>query len=270
MPELPEVESIRGQLEPLIRGFRIVGANAHPSVKFSSAVDAIGHVVTGVERRGKYLLVGLDSDWDDRRELIIHLGMTGGLQVDDQPPRDPHCRARWDLDDGRHLWFRDIRRFGRVVVLNRGDHQSLPTLHAMGPEPFDPRLNPRNFYRSLTSTRQRIKTSLLSQRHVAGLGNIYTDEALWRSRINPVSRRVGPERASRLLGAIRNVLAEAISHGGTTLRDFRTPDGGQGRNQDRLDCYGRAGQPCPTCSAILARRIIDQRSTTWCPTCQIR
>ena len=270
MPELPEVESIRGQLEPLIGGARIIGATAHPSAKFSSAPNAVGHVVTGVGRRGKYLLVGLDAGRGSQRELIIHLGMTGGLQVDDQRPRDPHCRAWWHLDDGRHLWFRDVRRFGRLVVVNRGDHRSLPTLHAMGPEPFDPKLGPRRFHRSLASTRQRIKTSLLSQRHVAGLGNIYADESLWRSRISPVSRRVGPERADRLLGDIRNVLAEALRHGGTTLRDYRTPDGSRGRNQFRLDCYGRAGQPCPACGTTLAGRIVDQRSTTWCPTCQAR
>jgi len=270
MPELPEVESIRQQLEPLIRGARIVGATAHPSLKFSLASDAVGNVVTGIDRRGKYLLVGLEAGRNSQQELIIHLGMTGGLQVDNQWRRDPYCRARWQFEDGRYLWFRDIRRFGRLVVVNRGDHRSLPTLHAMGPEPFDPELDPARFHNSLASTRKHIKTSLLSQRPVAGLGNIYADEALWRSRINPVSRRVGPERADRLLGAIRNVISEALDYGGTTLRDYRKPDGSRGHNQHRLDCYGRAGQPCPACGTTLASRIINQRSTTWCPICQAR
>ena len=145
MPELPEVESIRQQLEPLIRGAQIIDATAHPSLKFSLASDAVGNMVTGIGRRGKYLLVRLESDQNSQRELIIHLGMTGCLQVDNLWSRDPYCRARWQFKDGRYLWFRDVRRFGRLVVVNRGDHRSLPTLHAMGPEPFDPELNPERF-----------------------------------------------------------------------------------------------------------------------------
>ncbi|MEE2768387.1 MAG: bifunctional DNA-formamidopyrimidine glycosylase/DNA-(apurinic or apyrimidinic site) lyase [Actinomycetota bacterium] len=270
MPELPEVESIRQQLEPLLLDAQIVGATAHPSPKFVSASAAVGHAITHIGRRGKYLLFRLNAPHRKKRELIIHLGMTGALWVGDDPPRDPHARAHWQLSDGRHFWFRDIRRFGRLAVVKPGEYQTLPTLQALGPEPFDPNLDPQRFYQSLAMTHRSIKTALLSQRPVAGLGNIYADEALWRSRISPVARQVGRDRAGRLLEAIRNVLTEALQHGGTTLKDYRTPDGNQGLNQYRLDCYGRTGHPCRRCSGTLSRRIVGQRSTTWCPTCQAR
>ena len=281
MPELPEVETVRAQLEPLVRGAVVTDARAHRSPKFASAPEAIGSAITGINRRGKYLLFGLadaaaeqsDPGPNPRqvhadRELIVHLGMTGALHVDDAPPHDPYERASWHLADGRTLWFRDIRRFGRIAVVRAGDHQSLPTLHHLGPEPFDPLLDGIRFHRSLSASRQRIKTPLLSQRPIAGVGNIYADEALWRAEIHPAVRRVGPGRADLLLGHIRDVLAEALDHGGTTLRDYRTPDRSTGRNQFRLDCYGRSGQPCRRCATPLTSRELDQRTATWCPACQ--
>ena len=290
MPELPEVETVRAQLEPLVRGAVVTDARAHHSAKFASAPEAIGSAITGITRRGKYLLFGLVDAGPDRpdtvphpgpdptqgpadRELIVHLGMTGALHVDNAPrrypnERDPYERASWDLADGRTLWFRDIRRFGRIAVVRAGDHRSLPTLYHLGPEPFDPSLDGPRFHRSLAASRRRIKTQLLSQRPIAGVGNIYADEALWRAGIHPAARRVGPDRADLLLGHVRDVLAEALDHGGTTLRDYRTPDHSTGRNQFRLDCYGRSGQPCRRCATPLTSRELDQRTATWCPTCQ--
>ena len=270
MPELPEVETVRSQLEPLVSGRRIVDADAHPSSKFSQAPAAVGHRIGAVRRRGKYLLFDLDEGDAGPRELIVHLGMTGGLHMSPSPDDDPYRRARWGLDDGRHLVFRDIRRFGRIAVVAHGDHRSLPTLHELGPEPFDLRLDAAGFHARLTRSSRRIKTHLLSQRPIAGVGNIYADEALWRSGIHPAARRVGLERSGRLLDAIRAVLAEALEHNGTTLRDFRTVDGATGSNQDRLDCYGRAGLPCGRCGAVLTSRVLDQRTSTYCPTCQAR
>lgn len=252
----------------MIRGSRIVATTAHPSGKFVSALDANNHKVTRVGRRGKYLLIGLEGKKNTAAELVIHLGMTGSIRVDGSPPQDSYCRAHWHLDNCRHLWLRDVRRFGRIAVVPQGDHLSIPTLYAMGPEPFDPNLDAHDFHRSLSSSRRRIKTYLLSQRPIAGIGNIYADEALWRSKINPSTRRVGVDRAAHLLAAIRAVLTEALQHGGTTLRDYRMPNGNKGSNQYRLDCYGRAGKPCSRCNARLTHRIVDQRSTTWCPTCQ--
>ena len=196
--------------------------------------------------------------------------MTGALHVDDAPPRDPYERASWDLVDGRILWFRDVRRFGRIAVVPAGEYRSLPTLDHLGPEPFDPSLDGRRFHRALAASRRRIKTQLLSQRPIAGVGNIYADEALWRAGIHPGARRVGTARAEALLGHVRDVLAEALDHGGTTLRDYRTPDRSSGRNQHRLDCYGRSGRPCRRCATPLTARELDQRTTTWCPRCQAR
>ena len=264
---------VRRQLEPLVSGVEILGGWSHPSEKFTSAPEAAGHRISGGSRRGKYLLFGLEgvaNHLGTERELVVHLGMTGSLYVDPTPPDDAYVRARWLLGDGRHLWFRDVRRFGRIAVVRRGDHRSLPTLRDLGPEPFDRSLTGTTFHRSLATSRRRIKTKLLSQRPIAGIGNIYADEALWRSGIHPGTRRLGPERSDRLLGHLRDVLTEALDNGGTTLRDYRTPDRGTGRNQHRLDCYGRAGRPCRTCGDVLTSRSIDQRTATWCPTCQAR
>lgn len=250
----------------------MINARSHLSAKFTSASDAIGYTIASIDRRGKYLLVGLTNttleSQPSNRELIVHLGMTGALYVDHAWPDDPYCRASWDFADGRTLWFRDIRRFGRVAVVPTGDHRSLPTLHHLGPEPFDPTLDGPRFHRSIAASRRRVKTQLLSQRPIAGVGNIYADEALWRARIHPGARRVGLARASALLNELRAVLLEALDNGGTTLRDYRTPDRSEGRNQFHLDCYGRSGRPCRRCATPLISRELDQRTTTWCPLCQ--
>jgi formamidopyrimidine-DNA glycosylase len=272
MPELPEVESIRRQLEPLITGKTIIKGHSFPSKKFSQAKLASGFDVLSVKRRGKYLLVNLEKESGGRsklKELIIHLGMTGSVSIVEEKPDDPYVRAQWELDDGRTLLFRDIRRFGRIAFVNPNDYKSLPTLNNIGPEPFDSKLTAANFHKSLSSSKSHIKTKLLSQRIIAGLGNIYVDESLWRSHINPIARRIGKERSESLLFSIREVLSEAIKNGGTTFRDYRTPDGLTGKNQHNLDCYGRAGEACNACSSILKNRVVGQRSTTWCPKCQV-
>ena len=272
MPELPEVESIRCQLEPLIAGKTILTGDSFRSKKFLQAKLASGFYVKKVERRGKYLILNLEKELNQKikfKELIIHLGMTGSVSVVEEKPDDLYIRAQWQLNDGKILLFRDIRRFGRVAVVDPGDYKSLPTLNGIGPEPFDPKLTAVSFYEALSSSRSQIKTKLLSQRIIAGLGNIYVDESLWRSKINPVARRIGKERSQKLLISIREVLHEAIENGGTTFRDYRTPDGLTGKNQHNLDCYGRAGEACKSCSSILKNRVIGQRSTTWCPQCQI-
>ncbi|RMH81479.1 MAG: bifunctional DNA-formamidopyrimidine glycosylase/DNA-(apurinic or apyrimidinic site) lyase [Actinomyces sp.] len=271
MPELPEVETIRRQLAPRVVGRTVVDVDTHPSPKFAPARATRGATVTDLRRRGKYLLAGLD----DGRELIVHLGMTGRLAVEtpaDDPPTGerPHLRAWWRFDDGSALTFTDIRRFGRLAVVPRGDHRRLPTLARLGPEPFDPTLEAATLHRALASSRRAVKTQLLSQRPVAGVGNIYADEALWDAGINPVARRLSVSRSARLLDALRAALASGLRLGGTTLRDYRDADGHTGRNQDELRCYGRAGQPCLRCGTLLRRRLVDGRGTTWCPRCQRR
>jgi formamidopyrimidine-DNA glycosylase len=265
VPELPEVETVRRGLEPVLVGRRITEGWGHPSAKFVQAPEAVGPRIDAVGRRGKYLLIELD----DGRELVVHLGMTGQLRLR-AGEDDPHVRAWWALDDGRVLELRDVRRFGRIAVVTAGDHASLPTLARQGPEPWDPALDDHGLWRNLRRGGARVKTQLLSQRPIAGVGNIYADEALWRAGIHPARRSITKVESQRLLAALRDVLAQGIANGGTTLRDYRQVDGGQGANQFELGCYGRAGHPCERCGALLRRSVIDARGTTWCPTCQPR
>ncbi len=274
MPELPEVETIRRQLEPLLRGAEITDATAHWSEKFSPAMDAIGTSIEGVERRGKYLLFVLD----DGNELVAHLGMTGSFQVverqagavPDLDQHGPHTRAVWALADGRHLVFRDTRRFGRLRVVLGGDYSDIPTLHHMGPEPLSDAFTGASLHRAIKESSRAIKTQLLSQRPVSGVGNIYADEALFLARIDPRARRVGRERCEDLAEQIKVVLRTGIENGGTTLRDYVDAEGGAGENQHALLAYGRAGEPCVRCGEILSSIVLDARTTTFCRTCQRR
>jgi formamidopyrimidine-DNA glycosylase len=274
VPELPEVETVRRQLEPLVVGRRLGEAWAFPHPKFSQALDVGPALVESVGRRGKYLLLGLDDD----RELIVHLGMTGSLRV--RPAGDSgdaYVRAWWSLDDtpaggpgggGEALEYRDIRRFGRLTVASGGVY--VGTLAVQGPDAFDPSLTAEAFWRALRASRRAVKTQLLSQRPIAGVGNIYADEALWRVGLNPARRTVTRPQAGALLDALRAVMTASIRDGGTTLTTYRDVAGREGRNQQRLDVYGQAGLPCPRCGTELRSRVLDGRTATWCPVCQPR
>lgn len=266
MPELPEVETVRRQLAPRLSGRKILEAGSHSSAKFSDARAATGATLQSVGRRGKFLIIPTD----DGREVIIHLGMTGQLRFRQGSPddSDAYLRAWWYLDGDETLEYSDVRRFGRIRVVSAGDYQSMPTLAHLGPEPFDPALTPRVFWERLRKSRRAIKTNLLSQRPIAGVGNIYADEALWLARINPRTSRIGKQRAADLLDAIQLVLQQGIDNSGTTLRDYRTVDGHTGGNQGRLKAYGRGGEPCVRCGETLCRAELDARTTTWCPSCQ--
>lgn len=247
-------------------GRRIVEGWGHASAKFSSAPQAAGPTIDAVGRRGKYLLLGLD----DGRELVVHLGMTGQLRMRPTADVDPYVRAWWSLDDGQVLELRDVRRFGRLGVVPAGEYGALPTLASQGPEPWDPVLDDGGLWRALRRSKVAIKAQLLSQRPLAGVGNIYADEGLWRAGVHPARRSVTKVEAERLLLALREVLEQGIANGGTTLRDYRTVDGGSGRNQLELGCYGRAGEPCLRCSTSLVRSVVGARGTTHCPSCQPR
>ena len=207
------------------------------------------------------------SPLDAGLELIMHLGMTGVLRFDF---KDAYTRAGLLLDDGRELCFRDVRRFGRMAVINAGCYESIPTLARLGPEPLSDEFNPEAFAAELSRTTSPIKPYLLTQRPVAGVGNIYADEALWLARIHPRSRRIGRSRAQVLHAAIRQVLTEAIEREGTTFRDYQMVDGSSGRNASSLIAYGQAGTPCPRCETPLKKIVLGGRGTTYCPLCQRR
>lgn len=265
MPELPEVESVRRQLEPELTGRRVedVWWDAHPNIlrQFSNLEALPGRTIAGVGRRGKFLIAPLD----ETLELIMHLGMTGAFRLDYS---DSYVRARMWLDDGRELAFRDPRRFGRLAVVSAGDYGGIPTLASLGPEPLSDEFDPDEFAAALAHTRAPIKPFLLTQRSVAGVGNIYADEALWRARIHPTSRRVGRLRALELHQAIRAVLFEAVEREGTTFRDYQMVNGEAGRNASFLVAYGRAGTECPRCGTPLRKIVLGGRGTTYCPRCQ--
>ncbi len=283
MPELPEVETVRRQLAPRLDGRRVLESGSHVSAKFTPAREATGGTFGLARRRGKYLLLPLSGLSESRaasgvrrseegHELVVHLGMTGRLGFRSGQPDEsnPYLRAWWQLGGDEVLEFVDVRRFGRLRVVRAGDYSSIPTLHRAGPEPWDPELTAGRFWSLLSQSKRTIKTKLLSQRPIAGVGNIYADEALWIARINPRVTRLGKDRSTELLAALRLVLAAGIENGGTTLRDYRNVEGEKGSNQHELMAYGRAGRPCHRCQAIMVSDQIDARTTTWCPQCQRR
>jgi formamidopyrimidine-DNA glycosylase len=281
MPELPEVESVRRQLAPELSGRRVdaVWADPHPQQRFSDVALLEGRRIEEVTRRGKFLLCPLDDEGPaGALELVLHLGMTGSFRfVPAEPARTAvddaaeHVRARFTLDDGRELRFRDPRRFGRVSVVPAGDYVGrVPTLVTLGPEPLSDAFDPDVFAAALARTSATVKAALLGQRLVAGVGNIYADEALWRARIHPASRRVGRTRAHALHTAIREVLAESIEREGTTFRDYQMVNGASGRNAAFLRAYGQAGLPCVRCGTAMRASVVAGRGTTHCPRCQRR
>lgn len=265
MPELPEVESVRRQLEPELTGAEITETWFDPIPamprEFYDVHRAAGRKILGVGRRGKFLLAPLTGEL----ELVMHLGMTGSFRFDLD---DDYVRAKLYLEDGRVLCFRDVRRFGRIAVVDRGDYRDLPTLAALGPEPLSDDFDVENFAKELARTRSAVKPFLLSQKPVAGVGNIYADEALWLAGIHPASRRVGRDRAAHLHGAIREVIAGAIEREGTTFRDYQMVNGESGRNASFLVAYGQGGRPCPRCGTLLRKVVLGGRGTTYCPRCQ--
>jgi formamidopyrimidine-DNA glycosylase len=270
MPELPEVETVvRGLREPLI-GRTILGATAHwpptiaaPSTDEFAAMIA-GRRVVSVGRRGKYVVIELDRGY-----LLIHLKMSGRLQVvPGDEPLDKHTHTFFELDDGHQLRFRDVRKFGRVYLVD--DPEQVTAV--LGPEPLDGNFTLEDFRRLLVRRSGRLKSLLLNQSFLAGLGNIYADEALFAARLHPLrtADSLTAEEQARLYRAIRTVLARAVASHGTTLTDGGYTDarGQPGGYQRKIAVYGRAGEPCPVCLAPIEREVIGGRSSHFCPDCQ--
>ncbi len=272
MPELPEVETVRRQLESALRGSRIVGVEVllHRLVRYPSCPayrrGLKGKTVMAVGRRGKYLLLHLDGG----RVLVFHLGMTGSLRFNAPgEPRPRHTHLVFRLEDGRELLYVDPRTFGETALLREGDHRPLPGLNRLGPEPLEEAFTPQELRRALRG-KCRVKAALLDQSRLAGMGNIYADEALHRAGIHPLRRVDGlsPPEVERLHRAIREVLREAVDRGGSSVSDYVDTRGERGGFQDSHRVYRRAGEPCPRCGETIAREKVAGRSTYFCPRCQ--
>jgi len=274
MPELPEVESIRRSLEPLVSGRQIVRAEildsrlVQPELSLDIATRLEGERILTLGRRGKYLLIRFESG----KTLVIHLRMTGSLRhrrAGGEPL--PYERARLTLDDGCELVYRDVRRFGTWRLLDADELESYLDAR-VGPEPLEPDFSPELLRGRLAGRRTALKAALLDQRTLAGLGNIYVDEALWAARLHPATAAGSLSRQAtvRLHGAIRETLALGIARQGATLRDYALPDGEAGSMQREFRVYGRGGEPCERCGTAIAKTRIAGRGTWFCPRCQRR
>jgi formamidopyrimidine-DNA glycosylase len=280
MPELPEVETVVRDLRPRIVGAEVVGARSswartlrtHDAEGFGAAVR--GRRIEAVGRRAKLLVIELSGG----AALTIHLKMTGQLfVVPADAPEDPYNRLALVFADGRELRFRDIRKFGRVGFYERdaasGELVTEPGGTAVfaghGPEPLDPAFTLAVFRRRLRARKMRLKPLLLDQSFIAGIGNIYADEALWAARLHPLrsAASLRPADERRLYLAIRAILAEAIERRGSSIDDYTAPDG-DGEMQERLQVYQRTGEPCPRCGRPIRRIVIGARATHFCSWCQ--
>jgi formamidopyrimidine-DNA glycosylase len=273
VPELPEVETVRAHLEPVLVGRRFDRVEirdarvTRPTAPEEVAAELEGEVVAAVERRGKYLVVRFESG----RVLLIHLRMTGtvGHERGGAPEHDPHLRVVVTLDDESDVVYRDVRRFGTWLLLEPGEETEYLATR-LGEEPLTRAFTPASLAARFDRRRAPVKAALLDQRAAAGMGNIYADEALWRARIHPLrpAGDLGPDEIRRLHRSVRDALKAGIARQGTTLRDYRTPDGAPGRMQTALKVYGREGEPCPRCGDQIGKTRVAGRGTWYCPTCQ--
>ncbi|MEJ2308546.1 MAG: bifunctional DNA-formamidopyrimidine glycosylase/DNA-(apurinic or apyrimidinic site) lyase [Gammaproteobacteria bacterium] len=269
MPELPEVETTRRGIEPHILGRRITAVEVRqPRLRYPVPDDLArqleGTTVRSVERRGKYLLIRTG-----KRQLMIHLGMSGSLRMTDRD-RPPRKHDHLDIRFGdRVLRFHDPRRFGLVLLLD-GKPEAHPLLASLGPEPLSASFDPDYLYRVSRNRKVAIKNLIMNSHLVVGVGNIYASEALFLSGIHPnrAASRISRGRYEKLVRAIREVLQNAIEEGGTTLRDFVREKGQPGYFARRLNVYGKAGEACPVCGSTIVSKVIGQRSSFYCPQCQ--
>ncbi|WP_336096730.1 bifunctional DNA-formamidopyrimidine glycosylase/DNA-(apurinic or apyrimidinic site) lyase [Roseovarius sp. CH_XMU1461] len=282
MPELPEVETVRRGLAPVMEGGTIARAEVNrPDLRWPfpdrMADRLAGQKVTALRRRSKYILADLASG----ETLLIHLGMSGrmlisgdaqGRFVHDHPAPEKHDHVVLHMADGARITFNDPRRFGAMDLLPTDGAEAHPLLAVLGPEPLGNGFHEEYFVAALKTRTMPAKSALLDQRIVAGLGNIYVCEALFRAGISPKRRvnNLSSARIASLVPIIRDVLGDAIAAGGSSLRDFRQADGELGYFQHNFDVYDREGQPCrrPGCDGIVARVVQSGRSSFYCPRCQ--
>lgn len=282
MPELPEVETVRTGLAPAMTGNVIENAQINrPDLRWpfpeNMANRLIGMRVERLRRRSKYILADLSSG----ESLLIHLGMSGRMTVSGDPlgqftatHPDPqkHDHVVLDMDNGARIIFNDPRRFGAMDLLDTATAEQHPLLARLGPEPLGNTFDESYLITALARKNTPIKSALLDQRIIAGLGNIYVCEVLFRAHIAPDQRAkdLPEKRIAPLIGIIRDVLNDAIAAGGSTLKDFKQANGELGYFQHRFDVYDRAGKPChsPGCSGMIDRIVQSGRSSFYCPKCQ--
>jgi formamidopyrimidine-DNA glycosylase len=289
VPELPEVETVCRQLDPELAGRTIEALEVldarwcrpTPPRKLEVAVD--GAMIAGLMRRGKYLLLALDG----ARTLVMHLRMTGNLVlVEGEEKLDPsegrrlyegersvserHLRARFTLDDGRELWFTDPRRFGEAFLVE--DAKLDARFAKLGVEPLSGAFTPAALGEMAAGRTAPLKSFLLDQSHVAGVGNIYADEALFRARLHPLSPAgsMKPEHLEALRDAVVAALEAGIDGGGASIDDYRDGRGEKGSMQDEFLVHTREGEECPRCDGVIVRIVVSGRSTYYCPSCQVR
>jgi formamidopyrimidine-DNA glycosylase len=282
MPELPEVETVRRGLLPVVEGVVIARAEVNrPDLRWPlperMAERLTGRRVLALRRRSKYILADLDSG----ETLLVHLGMSGRMLISgvmlgqfhhDHPAPQKHDHVVLHMANGARVTFNDARRFGAMDLMPTATSETHPLLAGLGPEPFGNDFNEPYLAARLQGRRTPIKAALLDQRIVAGLGNIYVAETLYRARISPL-RLAGdlkPKAVRALVPTIRDVLAEAIDAGGSSLRDFRQANGELGYFSKHFQVYDREGQPCetPGCKGTITRTVQSGRSSFWCPACQ--
>lgn len=270
MPELPEVETVVRSLFPVIAGKTIHAVTDYPGHErvfehvtlASLRKNCLEQNINGIRRRGKYIIISLNSGI-----LAIHLRMTGVLKtVLSEQDKESHLAARFDFTDGTSLYFKDYRKFGRIYFFNMIEEMD----SFLGVEPLSDDFSARFLQELLSDRKRKIKPFLLDQRYIVGLGNIYTDEALWMSQIHPetICSRIPAQRISLLHNAIRNVLEKAISLKGTTFMTFSFENGRSGNFRKYLNVFGKNGEPCPRCFADIKKMKVGQRGTHFCPACQ--
>jgi formamidopyrimidine-DNA glycosylase len=289
MPELPEVETVCRQLEPELEGRRIESLEVldprwcRPAQPAELEATVSGRTIESLRRRGKYLLLGLDGE----RTLVMHLRMTGNLVlVDGEDKLDPsegmrlyegerstserHLRARFVLDDGQELWFTDPRRFGEACLVDASGLES--RFERLGVEPLSAEFTPEALGGIAAGRTAPLKSFLLDQKGIAGVGNIYADEALFRARLHPLSPAgsMKPEHLEALRDAVIAALEAGIDGGGASIDDYRDGRGEKGRMQDEFLVHTREGEPCPRCEGTIERIVVSGRSTYFCPSCQVR
>ena len=275
MPELPEVETVRLTLRPAVGATIATVWTSGQALRLGRPIPAAalrramsGRAIVDLRRFGKYLVI----DTDGPRSLLVHLGMTGRLRVH-RPgdERAAHTHVVFRLGDGRELRYSDPRRFGQVDLVRRGAEREHPSLAVLGLDPLTEKLDGRYLLERARGRSASLKAFLMDQGVVAGVGNIYASEALWRAKLQPSStldRMTGP-RATALARGIRDSLRHALAKGGTSLKDFVDAHGAEGSNAEYLLAYGREGEPCKRCKTAIRRVVLQGRATYFCPACQI-